>query len=64
MVLGLVARAQVRRSGEEGGGIALAAIIISAVYIVLFTGFIVFVVVLVNSYPGGLPSPTYTSTPS
>lgn len=63
LILGFIARSQVRRSGEDGAGIALAAIIISAVSLVLLAALIVFAVVMVNRYPDGFPTPTYPSTP-
>lgn len=63
LILGFIARSQVRRSGEDGAGIALAAIIISAVSLLLLAALIVFAVVMVNRYPDGFPTPTYPSTP-
>jgi Domain of unknown function (DUF4190) len=45
LVLGVVARKQIRQSGEEGDGLALAGIIVGGLATALFALFIVFMVV-------------------
>jgi hypothetical protein len=45
LVLGVVARKQIRQSGEEGDGLALAGIIVGGLATALFVLFIVFMVV-------------------
>lgn len=58
-VLGHVARRQVRESGEEGDGLALAGIIIGwilvALSLLMITGYVVFIVWMVNN--GGMSDP-------
>ena len=50
VILGFVARSQIKRTGEKGSGLALAAIIIGLAIIVIYViGFIVFSVAAANS---------------
>jgi len=50
VILGFVARSQIKRTGEKGSGLALAAIIIGLVIIVIYViGVIVFSVAAANS---------------
>lgn len=58
LILGLIARAEVRRTGEDGAGIARAAIIISIVYFAFIILFVVLVVVVASTHPGQLPDST------
>lgn len=65
LILGFIARKQIKETGEGGAGLALAGIIISALQIVAgilaFIFFIVFAVVLVdtvNNFPTPSPFPT------
>jgi hypothetical protein len=48
-VLGLIARKQIRETGEQGDGMALAAVIVGAISIVFTVLLIVFVVLAVAS---------------
>jgi hypothetical protein len=52
LVLGIIARRQIRRTGEEGNGLALAGIIIGGIAIALFVLLIVFWVVAFASFSG------------
>ncbi len=45
LVLGIVARKQIRQTGEEGDGLALAGIIVGGIATALFVLFIVFWIV-------------------
>jgi len=65
LVCGIIARKQIRQSGEAGAGLALAGIIISALQIVLailfLIFFIIFFVVLAdtaNEIVDNLPTPS------
>ncbi|MBD8658660.1 DUF4190 domain-containing protein [Frigoribacterium sp. CFBP 8754] len=50
VILGFVARSQIKRTGEKGSGLALAAIIIGLAIIVIYViGVIVFSVAAANS---------------
>lgn len=49
IVLGVLARRQIRRTGEQGGGLALAAIVLGAVVTVLVVAYLVLVVVIINA---------------
>ena len=55
LVLGIVARKQIRRTGEEGDGLALAGIIIGGI----FTAFFVLMIVLMIIAFAGVSSYTY-----
>ena len=58
LVLGIIARRRVRRTGEDGAGTALAAIVVGAtltvVYLLLVAA-LVLLLVLIDDTPGGLP---------
>jgi len=58
LILGLVARSQVRRTGEDGAGVAKAAIIISIVYFAFIILFVVFVGVVASTHPSQVPGST------
>ena len=49
LVLGFLARRQIRDTGEDGDGLALAGMIIGGIAVALFAVFIVFWVVAVAS---------------
>ena len=55
LVFGFVARSQIKRTGEDGDGLALAGIIIGGIFTLLFIAYIVFIVIffaaLANSVP-------------
>ena len=58
LVLGIIARRRIRRTGEEGAGTALAAIVVgatlTAAYLLLVAALVV-LLVLIDDAPGGLP---------
>ena len=58
LVFGIMARNQIRQSGEDGDGLALAGIIVSAVSLALVVVWFLFVVVLFSS-----SSSVHVSTP-
>ncbi|MFI9011297.1 DUF4190 domain-containing protein [Actinosynnema sp. NPDC053489] len=61
IVLGIVARKQIRRTGEEGWGMATAGLVVGAVLTVLWVAGIVLWVILVMAlfrHGGTLPVPT------
>jgi hypothetical protein len=58
LVLGIIARRRIRRTGEEGAGTALAAIVVGATLTaayLLFVAALVVLLVLIDDTPGGLP---------
>ena len=65
VVAGHVARHQIKRTGEAGGSLALAGLIVGYVaigltvaFITVYILFIVFVIVYAASHPSPSPSPT------
>lgn len=67
-ILGHVAFSQIKRTGEGGQGLAIAAIIIGWVGTLIYTVFIVLAIMMVvfafNTFPGVLESFTPTPFPS
>lgn len=68
LICGIIARGQIKRSGEEGSGLALASIIVSSIFLALSVVYIIFVLVLVVGVAHGgssvsnfspSPLPTY-----
>jgi hypothetical protein len=49
LILGIIARKQIRQTGEEGGGLALAGIIVGGIATALFALMILFFVVAVST---------------
>ncbi len=65
VITGHVARHQIRRTGEAGGSLALAGIIVGYVsigltfaFVALYLALIVFVIVFAASHPPPSPSPS------
>jgi hypothetical protein len=52
LVLGIVARRQIRRTGEEGNGLALAGIIVGGIMTAIFVFFIVLWIVAFAAFSG------------
>jgi len=52
LVLGIVARRQIRRTGEEGNGLALAGIIVGGIMTAIFVLFIVLWIVAFAAFSG------------
>ncbi|MGI8691547.1 MAG: DUF4190 domain-containing protein [Geodermatophilaceae bacterium] len=48
IVLGVIARKQIRYSGEEGGGLALAGIVLGMIFTVMFVIYVVVAITLVH----------------
>jgi hypothetical protein len=57
LVLGIVARGQIRRTGEEGDGLALAAIIVGGVLTTLLVVGLLFWIFVLASIDGGASAP-------
>ena len=53
LVLGVVARGQIRRTGEEGEGVALAAVVVGGVITTLLVVVVVFWVLVLASIDAG-----------
>jgi uncharacterized protein DUF4190 len=57
LVFGFVARSQIKKTGEDGDGLALAGIIIGGVFTLLFIAYVVFIIIffaaVASSVPGG-----------
>jgi hypothetical protein len=49
LVLGIIARKQIRQTGEQGDGLALAGIIVGGIATALFVLMIVFMVIAVST---------------
>lgn len=69
LICGIIARKQIKQTGEDGAGLALAGIIISAIFIAIFVLYIVFAVIFLGTIlnqvhnlpsPSDFPSPTST----
>jgi len=53
LVLGLIARRQIRETGEEGDGLALAGIIVGGLAVAAFVAFLLFWIVALASISNG-----------
>jgi hypothetical protein len=57
LVFGFVARSQIKKTGEDGDGLALAGIIIGGIFTLLFIAYVVFIIIffaaVASSIPGG-----------
>ena len=53
LVLGLIARRQIRETGEEGDGLALAGVIVGGISVAVFALMIVFFVIAASSVSFG-----------
>jgi hypothetical protein len=51
--MGIVARKQIRQTGEDGDGLALAGIIVGGIFTAIFVLFIVFWIIAVASLANG-----------
>lgn len=56
LVFGFVARSQIKKTGEDGDGLALAGIIIGGIFTLLFIAYIVFIVIFFAAVAGSIPS--------
>src|SRR3974390_1205082 len=52
LVLGVIARRQIKQNADAGAGLALAGIIIGSVYLALFVAGVLAVVVIIAFFPG------------
>jgi hypothetical protein len=65
LVLGFVARRQIRQTGEEGDGLALAAIIVGGIFTALFVLALVFFLIALASVGSAVSQlPDYVPTPT
>ncbi len=59
LVFGFVARSQIKKTGEDGDGLALAGIIIGGIFTLLFIAYIVFIVIFFAAVASSIPSSGY-----
>ena len=55
LVFGFVARSQIKKTGEDGDGLALAGIIIGGIFTLLFIAYIVFIVIFFAAVASSIP---------
>jgi len=67
LICGFIARGQIKRSGEDGSGLALASIIVSSIFFALTVLYVIFIIVVIiaaahsgGSTSGFSPSPAPT----
>jgi hypothetical protein len=58
IVFGIIARNQIARTGEEGEGLALAGLIVGAVFTLLIVAYIIFMVVIFAAAFSAIPAQT------
>ncbi len=56
LVFGFVARSQIKKTGEDGDGLALAGIIIGGIFTLLFIAYVVFIVIFFSALASSVPS--------
>ena len=56
LVFGFVARSQIKKTGEDGDGLALAGIIIGGIFTLLFIAYIVFIVIFFATVASSISS--------
>jgi hypothetical protein len=56
LVFGFVARSQIKKTGEDGDGLALAGIIIGGIFTLLFIAYVVFIVIFFAAVAGSVPN--------
>jgi hypothetical protein len=56
LVFGFVARNQIKQTGEDGDGLALAGIIIGGIFTLLFIAYIVFIVIFFAAVASSVPN--------
>jgi hypothetical protein len=56
LVFGFVARSQIKKTGEDGDGLALAGIIIGGIFTLLFIAYIVFIIIFFTAVASSIPS--------
>jgi hypothetical protein len=59
LIFGFVARSQIKKTGEDGDGLALAGIIIGGIFTLLFIAYIVFIVIFFAAVASSIPSSGY-----
>ncbi|HEY0813589.1 MAG TPA: DUF4190 domain-containing protein [Pseudonocardia sp.] len=59
LIFGFVARSQIKKTGEDGDGLALAGIIIGGIFTLLFIAYIVFIVIFFAAVANSVPSSGY-----
>jgi hypothetical protein len=58
IVFGIIARNQIARTGEEGEGLALAGLIVGAVFTLLIVAYIIFMIVIFAAAFSAIPAQT------
>ena len=56
LVFGFVARSQIKKTGEDGDGLALAGIIIGGIFTLLFIAYIVFIIIFFAAVASSVPT--------
>ncbi len=56
LVFGFMARSQIKKTGEDGDGLALAGIIIGGIFTLLFIAYIVFIVIFFAAFASSVPT--------
>src|SRR6476469_2070910 len=55
LVFGFVARSQIKKTGEDGDGLALAGIVIGGIFTLLFIAYIVFIIIFFAAVASSVP---------
>jgi hypothetical protein len=55
LVFGFVARSQIKKTGEDGDGLALAGIIIGGIFTLLFIAYVVFIIIFFAAVASSVP---------
>jgi hypothetical protein len=56
LVFGFMARSQIKKTGEDGDGLALAGIIIGGIFTLLFIAYIVFIIIFFAAIASSVPT--------
>ncbi len=63
LICGIIAKRQIAQTGEGGGGLATAAIVLSSIFMVLQVVWIIVVIAFVSHAISTNPQPTFPQTP-
>jgi hypothetical protein len=64
IVLGIVALRQIKRTGQDGRGMAIAGLVIGSTLTLLYTALILFVIIVGSTYDDDYGAPAPTSSTS